>query len=150
MAKTLMTIKQVASNFSGSEKLVRGVISNLGYRVIDSDLVGVCNDIARYGISGGFGGFIYYADTLAFYRKFKRDILELATTDASELGTNLLEMIYNFNGMKDIPREDIDAVMTGSRNNDYDTTIKNCLAWYAAEQVAYAIVCTAEELNIEV
>jgi hypothetical protein len=43
-------------------------------------------DVCNHGAYGGFPGFTYYADTLAFFKAHKADILALAQSQAEEFG----------------------------------------------------------------
>ena len=95
-------------------------------------------DIARYGISGGFGGFIYYVDTVKFYDKHKATIKQYLLEEAADFGCSVAELIRT----KDKEEaEDIQKVLYGIKFDD-DFLAKNTLAWYAAETVAYRVTNT--------
>ena len=57
-------------------QLQLAIVDQLGLSFTEVDeLRATLNDIHSYGIEGGFGGFIYYSDTVAFAEQNKSDIL---------------------------------------------------------------------------
>ena len=61
-----------------NEDLINAVVKQLGYdadddinnkfnTVLNGDLFATCEDISSHGIGGGFGGFIYYSETVKFF-----------------------------------------------------------------------------------
>lgn len=108
-------------------------------------------DVARHGASGGFRGFIYYTDTLAFYKAHEADILKMAEEMAFELGEDMLAMISNFgclssgqypNRKPDYSQSEIAEALYSGRG-EATTQVRNAMAWFALEEVA-------RELNPEV
>lgn len=90
-----------------------------------------------YGAAAGFCGFIYYHDTVNFWRKNKNKIMRFAEEQAVELGLNVVDMVAGFNAIKDdFTMGEVAAALYGSYNEDY-TNIYNVMAWYALEEVAY-------------
>ena len=83
-------------------------------------------DVTRHGCSGGtIGELIYYADTSAFYEKYKEEIWRRLSDMADDLGCeSILHLIVTFNGAKEV----------GSH-----LQLKNLLAWWAAEDVGREI-----------
>ena len=51
------------------KRLINAVISNIGVESV--------NDVNRFGIGGGFSGFIYYTETQASAMKHRKQITEL-------------------------------------------------------------------------
>ncbi len=93
-------------------------------------------DISNHGIDGGYGDFVYYSDTVKFFRKNKKAIMAMAENLADDMGENILDMIANFNCMKslDLSTYEISkAIHTGK--GDCSDQILNCLAWFAGEEV---------------
>ena len=138
-----ITMKQLIENFNGSPRLARAVINQLGGW---EGFTESAPDIANHGIDGGFGGFIYYTETVAFAEKHKVDILELARYWADELGEgSAYDLIANFNCLRgsDITASMVDRLihtdkrtkLTDDDENDR-TQIFNALAWFAGEDVA--------------
>lgn len=91
--------------------------------------------IARYGMQGGFGGFIYYADTVKFYDNHKATIKQYLLEEAADFGCSVAELIPTADKEE---AEDIQKVLYGIRF-DGDYYAKNKLVWYAAESIAYRV-----------
>ena len=83
-------------------------------------------DVVQHGCSGGtISELIYYADTSAFYEKYKEEIWRRLSDMADDLGCDsILHLIVTFNGSKEV----------GSH-----LQLKNLLAWWAAEEVCRGI-----------
>ena len=92
-------------------------------------------DITRHGIAGGFGGFIYYSDTVAFTKRNRRAIMQMASEQANEFGVGLVEMIKGFNCLKGVSEMEVVQGLSGSTD---ETNVPNALAWYAGEEVSRA------------
>jgi len=95
-----------------------------------------CGYVSKSGADSGFSGFIYYADTIAFFRKHRKNIVALAEYLADEMGDDAVTMVKNFrclNGLYEY--SDIAKAMYGNFNDEY-TTIYNALSWFALEEVA--------------
>lgn len=94
-------------------------------------------DVCRHGASGGFSGFTYYSDTLAFYKAHKADILAMANAMADEMGEDMLAMVAGFGCLK---AEKLTATEIGealfSGRGDCATNVRNAMAWFALEEVA--------------
>mgnify|MGYP003349736771 CR=1 FL=1 len=118
-------------------------------------------DVARHGADAGWSGFTYYADTVAFYKAHKADILALAKQQADDFGQGMIAMIAGFNCLSskvttnlylsnsprcyrkpDFSEDEIAEAIYSGRGESADT-IRNALAWFALEEVA-------RELNPEV
>lgn len=159
-------------------QLVNSVVNQLGYtnaalniksvkngyiqefKVTDSDLLSTCNDISNHGIDGGYGGFVYYSDTVAFYDKNKSLIIELAEETADSIGYSLsdsktmsiLEELENDNDadMKKVRKflfnnfssKAVAMVLNfgGWKNVGDLDQLKNLLAWFAGEEVARYLI----------
>ena len=87
------------------------------------------------GAAAGFGGFIYYRETVAFWRAHRPKIYAYMEELADGLGENVLQMVCSFNGLKDYETEEIARALYGNYNADYDA-IYNVFAWFALEEVA--------------
>lgn len=88
------------------------------------------------GVAGGFTGFIYYTETVEFWRKNRAAVLALMNYDADSLGENDLCMCSTFGGLKDYTADEIGRALYGRHDAEL-TQIYNIFAWYAAEAVAY-------------
>ena len=80
------------------------------------------SDVTRHGCSGGtISELIYYADTSAFYDKYKEEIWQRLSDMADDLGEpSILHLIVTFNGAKEVGSE---------------LQLRNLLAWWGAEDV---------------
>jgi hypothetical protein len=96
-------------------------------------------DITNHGIDGGFHGFIYYNETEPFARRNREAIAKMASDQAEEFGTGVIEMIRGFgcfrNGTKPTDEEIGSALYAGKDAKD-GLPVLNALAWYAGEEVA--------------
>lgn len=132
----MKTKAQVIAERPEYKTLINAVVSGLGG-------VESIEDVNAHGIDGGFGKFIYYRDTMAFYRRHKADILKLAQEMAESLGEDMLTMIGNFNCLSRgkypnrkptwTPSEIGESLWSG-RGEGVDQ-IQNAMAWFAAEEV---------------
>lgn len=123
-------------------KLDIAVIKQLGYNpktnVKDymEELKGIRN------ASDGYNGFIYYSDTVKFYNKNKKEILQSLKDLSDDLGQNFLDTIKGFNCFKnsDITIDDIGEIVYGNKkSNPYYTIVANALSWYALEETAFRL-----------
>lgn len=114
------------------KSLINAVIKQLG----GTDSL---NDIRNHGMSGGFGGFIYYSETHEFTRKNRKQIVELLEDTANQLGEDIVSMVGNFgvfrtNKMDNDDKKDLYKLLGGGMPEQ--GTITNLMAWFAAEEVA--------------
>lgn len=58
---------QIKTNDTRFPRLTRAILRRVSRDSLE--------DVVRHGADGGFSGFTYYADTLAFYKAHKGDIL---------------------------------------------------------------------------
>ena len=132
-------------------RLVRAVLRQLNGDAKDS-----LRDIANHGVDGGFHGFIYYKDTVAFFKRNRNDIVALVHSMAENLGETPVEMVALFNCLggpayrkakdshykeQEVLREYTPSVgrcLYGGRLTNDDYQVANALAWFAAEEVARA------------
>ncbi|MBE9242876.1 DUF7222 domain-containing protein [Synechocystis salina] len=100
-----------------------------------SELLQHYKDVVNHGADSGFNGFIYYSETVKFWRNNKKLILESLSQLADDLGENVINMVRNFNCIKgDFSTDEIGKALYGSYREEFDL-IYNCLAWYALETV---------------
>ena len=136
-------IIDIIDNSTIPAKLIRSAIKQFGGYEYFKEIV---SDIYNHGIDGGFRGFIYHNDTVSFYRRNKKEIIELATSQAEDFGEDILTMISNFNCIKG--RYTANEIFSAlSRYNEEYIQLYNCLAWYAGEEVARAYMYLVEEEN---
>lgn len=124
-------------------KLQKAVIEQLGYDVKkDKDEY---MEIFKHGItaSDGYYGFIYYSETEDFYKKHKKEIIELAKEVAEGIGEDsYITMILKFGCLQGLGRkitiDDVcEVIYANNKNNEYYTDITNALAWFALEETAF-------------
>ena len=136
-----MRIIDIIENSNISAKLIRSTIKQFGGFEHFKEIAG---DIYNHGINCGFTGFFYHKDTVDFYRRNKKEIIELATSQAEEFGEDILTMISNFNCIKG--KYTTNEIFTAlSRYDGEYTQLYNCLAWYVAEEVVRAYMYLVEE-----
>ena len=114
-----------------NEKLMRAVKRQLG-----SDWKDQFEDIYNHGIDGGFTGFIYYHDTVSFFKRNKVEIIELVKNYAAELDQSPIEFVKSFNCLKGLDWEEEIAQALYGKLSDDNYTVPNALAWFAAEEAA--------------
>ena len=119
-------------------KLIRAVVRQMGGW---ESFTQSAPDICSHGIDSGFSGFIYNRDTEAFAKRNRKEIAEMASAQADDFGTGLIEMIRGFgcfrNGTKPTD-EEIGSALYAGKDVDGGMNILNALAWYAGEEVARA------------
>ena len=114
-------------------RLVRAVIRQHGTW---ADWQESAPQIARYGISGGYGGFVFYTETSEFARRNRRLIADYADSMAADFGESATKMIQVFGGLEpDYSEAEIGRCLYGRGD---DEQILNALAWFAAEECAHA------------
>ncbi|KKK85806.1 hypothetical protein LCGC14_2769590 [marine sediment metagenome] len=118
------------------------VIEQLGYSTDDyqdetsaehEECISTMKDILSYGIDDGYGKFIYHSDTVPFFNDNKSGIMAMAKEQSEDFGTGMIEMIKGFNCFKDLDENDI--LMGLYEGGEYETNVKNGMAWYAGEEV---------------
>jgi len=153
------TAKTVAESSGISESLIRATLRQLGG---GSEAWDSLRDVCRGGADAGFCGFTYYSDTVGFFKRYRKEILALAESQAEDLGENVSEMVASFGclGGREIrnatrsydERENervrraaiaeylpsVNRCLYGGRMTDDDTQVANALAWFALEEVARA------------
>lgn len=137
----IKTIKQFTEQSNIPDKLIRATIRQFGGWEAFKEQA---QDVYSHGIAGGFGGFIYYTDTVAFTKQNKSEILLLATDMAEQLDEGgIISFLSGFNCLKGYTQEEIANGLFNPRS-DEQMIIYNALAWFAAEEVARAY-CEAME-----
>ena len=131
-------------------ELQQRVIEQLsGESELNKDNASTLKDVANHGSDAGFNGFIYYSDTCKFFDDNKDLIMEQLLDDRVNIGySSLTEMLSSFRCFKDVDTYDIEAFLINSddESNEEQTTLKNGLAWYALESVAWQLEEQIEEV----
>ncbi len=126
------TKAEVLKENSDYKTLINAVIKQLGGTE-------PLSDIRNHGIQGGFAGFIYYSDTVAFANRHRSSIVRLLEQQAEELGEDVVKMVSGFGFFRNNPmdaddKKDLYRYLGGGKCQE--TTIPNLMAWFAAEEVA--------------
>ena len=89
-------------------------------------------EVVLHGCSGGVvSELIYYADSCAFYEKYKEEIWQRLWDSWSDLGgDSVLHFIATFNGADDVGSDD---------------QFRNLLAWWACEDVCREVIAEKED-----
>lgn len=128
----MKTINQAANDSSWSESIIRAVVRSLGDKSCMSD-------IANYGADGGFPGFTYYSDTVAFFRKHRKEITNNLLALADDIGEDPVKLVCSWRCVGPNFKLEVGQVVYGARLTDEHTTVANALAWYAVEEIARAM-----------
>ena len=119
------------------------VIEQLSSEIeLNEDNASTLRDVANHGADVGFNGFIYYNETCKFFDDNKDLSFEQLLDHRVNIGYNsLTEMLSSFKCFKDVDTYDIEAFLINSddESNEEQTTLKNGLAWYALESVAWQL-----------
>ena len=89
-------------------------------------------EVVLHGCSGGVvGELIYYADSCAFYEKYKEEIWQRLWDSWSDFGgDSVLHFIATFNGADDVGSDD---------------QFRNLLAWWSCEDVCREVLADKED-----
>lgn len=89
-------------------------------------------EVVLHGCAGGVvSELIYYADSCAFYEKYKEEIWQRLWDSWSDLGgDSVLHFIATFNGADDVGSDD---------------QFRNLLAWWACEDVCREVIAEKED-----
>jgi len=122
----MKTKKQVHEEYPDYKRLINAVIRNIGKEAIQ--------DVNNYGINRGFRGFIYYSDTVKFFKTYKNDIMKMAEELADNMGEDPFTMIKNFVCLNDnYSYSEIGEAIFNSKTDN--SQIRNAMAWFAAKEV---------------
>lgn len=128
------------------DKLIEAVLEGLHYSDIE-ELRGTLEDIAKYGADAGFGEFVYYSDTVKFFKRNRAEIINLVKEYAADMDTSPFELVASFKHSKDDDWVDeIGRALYGRLKPD-DVHVPNELTWFAVEEVARYLVDNPETLD---
>lgn len=128
----MKTIKEFVEQSNIDASLIRATVRQVGGWEAFKELA---QDVTNHGAAGGFVGFTYYTDTVAFSKRSKAAIVDRLSTIADELGENALLCLAGFNCLKDYTVEEVADGLYNPRS-DYRTAVYNALAWFVLEEVA--------------
>jgi hypothetical protein len=144
----------IADNSIFSPVTINHVISALGFSLNGSwnslkELSAQFENCAEHGADCGFSGFIYYNETLAFFKANRQDIISHMEQTAAEMGTDIISMVQDFGVFRysDKPTAgEVGKALWDSRKCWKDLTeLYNVFAWYALEEVSRTLHRYLEE-----
>ena len=126
----MKTKKTVLTENSEYKNLINAVISRIGMASV--------NDVNKYGIDGGFSGFIYYSETHKFAMRYRNQIIQLLEETAEMMDEDVVSMVSGFGVFRRSPmdaddKRDLYKYLGGCKPEQ--GTVTNVLAWFAAEEV---------------
>jgi hypothetical protein len=136
----------IKNNSSWPAATIRNVITALGYNPNGGrgslvELSGTLADCAMNGAGGGFPGFIYYSETVQFYRRNQQDIVKNLEITAEELGEDIIGMVRHFGVFRHDRPPSAGGIVralwgTGKLQDDL-TGLYNAFAWFCLEEVSH-------------
>ena len=132
------TMKSLINESNIPAPLIRAVVKQSGGW---DSFQEIAKDVAEHGADNGFSGWIYYRETMEFFRKNRRTILEYAEEMAHDLGENVLSMIQGFGIFRDAPidTQDLAKALYAGKGPEV-ATVYNVMSWFSLEEVARAYV----------
>jgi hypothetical protein len=139
-------ITYVKNNSPWSAATIRNVIAALGHtpnggRESLVELSGNLADCAKHGADGGFPGFIYYNETVAFFLHNRKDIVKNLEITANGLGEDLIKMVQNFGVFRystpPTSGEIGKALWDTGKVQDSLTPLYNVFAWFCLEEISH-------------
>jgi len=134
----------IFQNSGFQETTINNVIKALGYPLqgsgrVFNELSTEFENCAEHGADCGFCGFVYYNETIAFFKANRKDIINHMEQTAAEFGSDIISMVQEFgvfrHGGKPTPSEVGRALWDSKEHSDL-TTLYNVFAWYALEEVS--------------
>lgn len=124
------------------EGLIKAVVDKAGGW---EEFKGMAPDVYNHGADGGFHGFIYTWETVAFAEANLEEILEHARKLAESFDfSDEFELVAGFGCIKDLgltPGQ-VAATIYRRKHEDRDAVF-NALAWFALEEVANSLMDVA-------
>ena len=132
----MKTLKDFVALTCLPPKLVRAVVQQVGgWREFEDR----APDVVNHGADGGFSGFIYYTDTVAFAKRHKAPILAAAKdVDDTSSSVGIIRFVAGFRCVEETEEDIAKAIFSG--RGDAVTRVYNALAWFALEEVSRAYV----------
>jgi len=144
--KNIQALRNFLYENSGfAVKTVNNVIKALGFplkgsKEIFNELSTQFENCAEHGADIGISGFIYYNETLPFFKFNRQDIVKHLEQTAAEIGSDIISMVQGFgvfrNSDKPTPSEVGRALWDSGQQWDDLTSLYNVFVWYALEEVS--------------
>ena len=131
MKKQDKKTKELLKEFAGTNRLSKFVVKDIledseGYNgeTLKERILARLEDVSYGCQSGTVGCLIYYKDTTAFFKRYKKEIISLLNDTADGIGETTGSLLSGLNGWDD--------------NDPFaeDVTNQNLLAWFAYEETA--------------
>lgn len=137
----MRTLKQFCEQSHINAALIRAVVKQSGGW---SEFKERANDITNHGVDAGVSGWIYYSETVPFWRKNRKLIIELANSVANDVSEQALYTVQHFNclcnhGEPIYSADEIGQALYRHHTDEF-TSVHNALAWFALEEVARSYV----------
>jgi hypothetical protein len=142
----IKTMRDYIVNSSGfSKNTVNHVIEALGFPLNGTgatfnELSSEFENVAEHGANIGICGFIYYTETIAFFKANQSDIVEHLENASREFGMDLFSMVQGFGVFRNSEKPsviDIGRALWGNKIVQPELTqLYNVFSWYALEEVA--------------
>ena len=133
---TNITMKRFIDRSNLPAPLIRAVVKQSGGW---NSFQEMARDVATHGADAGFSGWIYYRETMEFFRKNRKVVLEYAEEMAQDLGEPMLSMIQGFGIFRDAPidTQDLAKALYAGKGPEV-ATVYNVMSWFSLEEVARA------------
>ncbi len=129
----MKTVKAFVAQSHIPAALIRAVVRQIGGW---AEFKERAQDVANHGADGGFSGFTYYTETVAFAKRQRTNILAMAGDQASDFGSNsVYSLIAGFNCLGEYSATDVAEAIHNPRSTNGQQVL-NALAWYALEETA--------------
>lgn len=143
-----MTAKMTPKEKKIDQELLREVAHPELYRAIKaqlspynmSEFLSTLRDVSRHGGNTGHHGFIYYSDTIDFFKENRAAIRASLRDDAESMGESVFDVVKGFKALRDVDSDAIGSTLYGDFDDSDDSKIvASTLAQYALEAVAYQV-----------
>lgn len=119
------------------ERLRRAIVRQSGGKQAFAEMA---EDIVNNGADAGFSGWIYYSDTVTFFKVNRKEILAYAKEMAEDMGESMFEMIKGFVVFRGDPVSDDELGEALYDRNSEDTRVRNVMSWFVLEELARIFV----------
>jgi hypothetical protein len=131
-------VKETAKRMNASYKLVYDVLAQTGLLDEEFDsrdsMASAVDDCTV--ASSGVSGFVYYNDTCEFFATHRKDIIDLLSSQAEEIGDSKIDFVAGFGCLKhhDFSDDEIGQVVYGGSTEYQEGPLQNAIAWFALEE----------------
>ena len=144
-----LTMKQVIEQTNINPTLLRAIVKqHYDWTEFKKSAIYICN----YGCVSGISGFIYFNETVGFWKRHKAAIIANLEQMAESNCEGVFDMILNFNGIKNAGLEENESnayfisKLMNRYNEEFDA-FYNLLVWAVVENVAYHVSNVIEDVE---